>query len=220
MKLIEELEREHARIDRVVGSMRTWADRAVAGDAPAADGRKFMRFFEVYAGGLHHEREETVLFPTTWNDLGLKADTPPIVVCIDDHHELAALLQSMKSLLEKKALATAEMREVQQLAIRYSHILWAHIDAENSVLFPEIELRLRHAGIRELPSRPMTADEESAAALGDLLIERYPPSDDGTIVRGEGCAMCPAYLAACSGIEREWWNEWEWEELDEHVAAS
>src|SRR5512140_1674279 len=117
MKLIEELQREHARIDRVVGALRTWADRAVAGEAPAEDGRKFMRFFTVYAGELHHEREETVLFPTVWKELGLPADSPPIVVTVDDHHELAALLECMKSLLEADPISDGELHEVRQFAV-------------------------------------------------------------------------------------------------------
>lgn len=32
-------------------------------------------------------------------------------------------------------------------------------------------------------------------------------------MRGESCAVCPAYPNACAGIEREWWSESEWEEF-------
>jgi hemerythrin-like domain-containing protein len=220
MKIFTELRREHELIDRVAGAMRTWASRAVHDDAPLEDGRTFIRFFEVYTGGLHHEREEAILFPTVWNQLGLRADTPPITVTIDTHHELAALLACMKSLIEKKRPSAREIAELEQYAVRYTRILWLHIDGENSVLFPEIEERLRHAGIRELPTRTLTADEQEVMKVGEELLHRYPPSDDPEIVRGEGCAMCPAYLATCSGIEREWWNEWEWEELEERIAST
>ena len=47
-----------------------------------------------------------------------------------------------------------------------------------------------------------------------------PPLDDVTIPRGDGCVCCPAFTGACRGLEQEWWNEWEWEELENHVAAS
>jgi hypothetical protein len=39
-------------------------------------------------------------------------------------------------------------------------------------------------------------------------------------VRGEGCVVCPSYGDTCAGIEREWWNEWEWEELSERVGGA
>ena len=219
MKIITELRREHDLIDRVAGAMRTWISRAARGDAPPDDGRNFVRFLEVYAGGLHHDREETVLFPAVRIQQELRADTAPISVTVETHHELAAILDSMKSLLAKPEPSPNDMAELEQFAVRYTRLLWHHIDAENSVLFPEIENRLKRAGIHELPVRSLTAEEEQGATIGLELVRRYPPSDDPEIVRGEGCAMCPAYMAACRGIEREWWNEWEWEELKGRVTA-
>ncbi len=220
MRIMTDLSGEHDLIDRVAGSMRTWISRAVRGDAPVDDGRTFIRFLEVYAHGLHHDREEIVLFPTVWSRLDLRADTAPIAVILDTHHQLAAILECMKALLEKPEPSAPELAELERFAIRYSRMLWHHIDAENSVLFPEIERRLNHAGIHELAVRSLTAGEEQAAAAGEELVQRYPPSDDSEIVRGEGCAMCPAYLSACAGIEHEWWNDWEWEELKERMEVS
>lgn len=220
MRIFEELRREHDLIDRVAGSFRTWVAQAIGGDAPVEDGRKFAEFFKVYTGGLHHDREEMVVFPTVWTTLGLRPDTAPITVTIDAHHELSALLECIRSLVEQPKLSGQALQEVENLATRYTRLLWNHIDAENSVLFPELENRLLHAGVHELPTRPMSDAEERAAAAGQELIHRYPPSDDTEIVRGEGCAMCPEYLASCAGIEREWWNEWEWEELEERVAST
>jgi hypothetical protein len=126
----------------------------------------------------------------------------------------------MKLLLERNGTSGREIAEVENYAIRYTRILWMHIDAENSVLFPEIEERLRHAGIHDLPTRVLTDNEQAVMKSGEELLRRYPPSEDAEIVRGEGCAMCHAYLATCAGIEREWWNEWEWEELEERIAST
>ncbi len=219
MKLIDELKSEHERIDRVAGSLRTWVNRLLQGDAPVAEGRKFTRFFEVYVGNRHHRLEEEVLFPAVWNQLSLAADSAPVNVLVETHHELAALLDCMKFLLRKDSLTRNELGELETLAIRYSRTLWSHIDAENSVLFPELELRLAHAGVHELASAIITRDEEDAGILGDALVHTYPPAEDANLVRGEGCAMCPAYMDSCRGIEREWWNEWEWEELEERVTS-
>ncbi len=140
-------------------------------------------------------------------------------VLVETHHELAALLDCMKFLLRKDSLTKNELGELETLAIRYSRTLWSHIDAENSVLFPELETRLTHAGIHDLASAIITRDEEDAGILGDALVHTYPPAEDANLVRGEGCAMCPACMDSCRGIEREWWNEWEWEELEERVTS-
>jgi hypothetical protein len=31
--------------------------------------------------------------------------------------------------------------------------------------------------------------------------------------------MCPAYGVSCNGLEREWWNESEWEEIHERLTG-
>jgi hemerythrin-like domain-containing protein len=219
MKLINELKAEHDLIDKVAASMRTWVNRLLQHEAPVADGRKFMQFLDVYASGRHHAREEQILFPRVWNELALRADSAPVTVLVGAHHEIAALLDCMKFLLRKDVLSRNELGELETLAIRYTRTLWSHIDSENSVLFPELETRLLHAGIHELPTPAMRRDEEDAAVLGEALVHAYPPSEDTNLVRGEGCAMCPAYMESCRGIEREWWNEWEWEELQERVTS-
>jgi hemerythrin-like domain-containing protein len=219
MKLIDELRAEHDLIDKVAASMRTWVNRLLQGDAPVADGRKFMDFFSVYAGARHHGREEQILFPRVWNELALPADSAPVSFLVETHHELSALLDCMKFLLRKDNLSRNELGELETLAIRYTRTLWAHIDSENSVLFPELENRLLHAGVHELAAPPIKREEEDARIAGEALVHVYEPAEDANIVRGEGCAMCPAYMESCRGVEREWWNEWEWEELRERVTS-
>jgi hemerythrin-like domain-containing protein len=216
MRLLDELRAEHVRIERLVGSLRTFADRFLSGEAPTPDGLEILRCLGVYAGGYHHDREELVLFPALQNEASLPT-RGPIEALLDDHHITAALLAEMKEILGSAAPDAARLREA---AVRYSHILWLHIDAENSVLFPESEARLARVGVRELESRPPTPEELAAAESADRLAVLYPPLEDPDVVRGDGCALCPRYGESCDGIEREWWNEWEWEEMDDHIAAS
>ena len=211
MLLLEDLRREHVRIDAVLGSLRTWADRLVSGDAPLSDRDLFLNFFSVYAGTFHHEREEELLFPALAREATLPADRGPIAVLLDDHARMAKVLDRLA--------ASAGTDEVRRLCIEYSHALWMHIDVENSVFFPESEHQLRRNGVYELEARSATPEEAAAAAAGDVLIALYPPLPSDAI-RGDGCVMCHAYGDTCRGLEREWWNEWEWEEMSEHVAAS
>ncbi len=216
VKLLDELRSEHVRIESLVGSLRRFADGFAAGEAPREDGLEILRVLAVYAGGFHHDREELVLFPALETEASLPR-RGPIEGLLDDHHKTGALLTAMTAAL---AAAEPDARRFREAAVRYSHILWLHIDAENSVLFPESEARLARAGVRELEGRGATAEELAAGEAADRLALLYPPLEDPDVVRGDGCALCPRYGESCDGIEREWWNENEWEEMDSHVAAS
>jgi hemerythrin-like domain-containing protein len=218
MQLIQDLQGEHLLIERVVGSLRTWADAFGEGRAPVEDGRAFLRFFRLWAGAFHHAREEDCLFPALQKVLGLPADRGPVAVILRDHHEMAGLLDELEVLVGPDAPAEAPTR-VPAVAKAYSHHLWHHIDAENTVLFPESEHRLVRHGARELAGRAPTEAELAAKREGEVLLERYPPIEDLEVFRGEGCIMCPAYGVSCNGLEREWWNESEWEEIHERLTG-
>jgi hemerythrin-like domain-containing protein len=219
MQLLDDLSREHELIDAALGAFRTWAARLEAASAPLSDGTLFLRFFRTYAGKFHHEREEEILVPALVMEAQLPASRGPIRVMLEDHHAMAAVLDRVGTLLEGATLAPEQRVELAGRVIAYSHLLWHHIDAENTVLFPEADVQLRRNGVRELPSRAPSPDEAEAAEAASRLIVRYPPMEPD-VPRGEGCALCPAYGDRCSGVEREWWNEWQWEEFDDHIGAS
>jgi hemerythrin-like domain-containing protein len=201
MGLLDELRSEHLLIEKMVGSLRTYAAQG-AGDG--ADGAAFLRFFRLYAGRFHHAREEEVLFPALVA-AEVPADRGPLKVLLDAHHAMASLLGAMD------AGITLELAE------RYGRALLHHIDAENSVLFPESEIRLRSRGGAQLPSREPDDEEAAAGAEGEQLLQRYPPSELPGIFRGDGCVACAAYGDSCDGIEREWWSELEWEDALERM---
>lgn len=197
MQLLDELRKEHALIERMAGSLRTCAlqpDRA--------DDAAYLRFFRLYAGRFHHAREEDVLFPALVAT-EVPGDRGPLKVLLDAHHAMALILDAMESGL------------TPELAERYGRALLHHIDAENSVLFPESEIRMRGKG--ELASRAPDAEEEAARALSDALLAKHPPSEFPGLFRGEGCVACAAYGETCDGIEREWWSELEWEDALERM---
>lgn len=199
MQLLDDLRGEHVLIERVVGSLRTFAS------GPARDpedGAAYLRFFRLYAGRYHHAREEEVLFPAL-AATEVPADRGPLKVLLDAHQAMARILDAME------AGVTLELAE------RYGRALLHHIDAENSVLFPESEIRLRARG--ELPSRPPDAEELAARAEGERLADQYPPSEFAGIFRGDGCVACAAYGESCDGIEREWWSELEWEDARDRM---
>jgi hemerythrin-like domain-containing protein len=216
MLLIDELQAEHELIDAAVGALRTYVRARTAGTAPAEDGAGFVRFFRLYAAQFHHAREEETLFRALVDQADLP-EAGPIATLRDDHRRTGALLDQIEALIARDALDADSARRLDQLAAEYSHALWHHIDAENSVLFPESEARLRKSGILELPSRAMTLEEQHARDTGAALVRTYPPLADSTIVRGDGCVCCPALVEGCPGLEHAWWSEFEWDELADHL---
>jgi hypothetical protein len=201
VKILDDLRAEHALIERVVGSLRTFA---AAPERDPSDAAAYLRFFRLYAGRFHHAREEDVLFPALIAT-EVPGDRGPLKVLLDAHHAMARMLDAMDGGI------------TPALADRYGRALLHHIDAENSVLFPESEIRLRSAGGASLPSRAPDGEEAAARADGERLAAKFPPSEFPGIFRGDGCVACAEYGDGCDGIEREWWSELEWEDMLERM---
>ena len=85
------------------------------------------------------------------------------------------------------------------------------------MLLPEAETRLRRAFVRELEGRSATPEEQEAREQGIRLCAAYPPLVDRDVLRGDGCVHCPSFGDGCRGLEREWWNPWEWEEFEDQM---
>ena len=213
MRLIHELRAEHEAIERALGSLGTWVERRAKGEGEPGDGDGFLRFFRHFAGTWHHAREEDTLFPALEKHLELPPDSGPLFSIVDQHHRMARTLDEMEPLLVSGG-EPAGIARLRELAGRYAHDLLAHIDAENSVLLPESEERLRQAGVHELSMRQPTEEELAAKAEGERLAGLYPPTPVAGAVRGEGCVICPSYGTTCGGLEREWWTDDEWEAFE------
>lgn len=223
MRLIEDLRAEHELIEQVVGSLRTFVTARLAGQGDPADGARFMAFFRRFAGDFHHDKEEVVLFAALAERAEVPADRGPIAALTGEHRRMGGLLDEMAGLIDNPVNGSlaeaADQARLQDLAVDYSRPLWRHIDAENSVLFPEGQERLRRFHVRELPSRPMTPEEASAREVGLQLVALYAPLHDAEVPRGDGCVACPSYGTACDGLEREWWTELEWEDMHDRMSS-
>ena len=216
MRLIDELRAEHEVIEKVLGALRTYAERRAGGDAGPEDAEGFLRFFRLFAGDYHHAREEESLFPALETHLELPPDSGPLFSIRDQHHRMAATLAELGPRLAGELRTKEDRESVLDLATRYAHALLLHIDVENSVLLPESEERLRRSGVHELEGRSPGAEELAARAEGERLSAVYPPVHDPAALRGEGCVICPSYGTTCGGLEREWWTDDEWEAFENH----
>lgn len=211
MKLVDELRDEHVLIERVAGSLRSYASERLAGRGDSADGAGYLRFFRLYSGGFHHAREEDTLIPALVAHAEIRADSGPVVSILLQHREMEKVLAEAEPFLAAPGGTVAGSDRLLDLVTTYARALWLHIDAENSVLFPESEERLRRSGVPELRGRAPTPEEAAAGVEGERLATRYPAVHDPGAIRGDGCAVCPSHGVTCEGVEREWWSEWEWE---------
>ena len=199
--LIRQLMAEHEVVERVVGSLFRWSLEGQEKD-PGARG-VYLRFFREWVAGLHHRQEEDILFPALVDRVEVPSDRGPLRIVKDEHEVEAGLVAA----LEAASAGAETARVVKELA----HLLWAHIDKEDSVLLYEAGERLGRAGALDLVGREATEAEDEAREAAESLVERWPPLEDDDLFRGDGCMACSAYGATCSGVEKEWWNEWEWE---------
>lgn len=217
MQLIEDLRAEHDLIEQVAGSLRTFVEARIAGGGEPSDGGRFMAFFRRYAGDYHHAREEEVLFRALVEQAEIPGERGPVAALTGEHRRMGGLLDGLEPLLASPLEDAAGRARAQELAVDYSRSLWHHIDAENSVVFPESQERLRRFRIHELPSRPPTAAEAAAREAGLALLAAYPPLRDPGVMRGDGCVSCPSYGTTCDGLEHEWWTDLEWEDMRERM---
>lgn len=215
MRLILDLRAEHVVIERALGALRTYVEARLGDGADPAHAAAFLRFFRLYAGRYHHAREENTLFPALLAHLPIRPESGPVRSLFGQHAAMARTLDDMAPLLGGPLGAGDERSRLADLSTRYRHDLLAHIDAENSVLLPESENRLRRAGVAHLDGRGPDAEERAALAEGESLAGLYPPGADADSIRGEGCVICPSYGISCEGLEREWWSEQEWDDFRE-----
>ncbi|MEO8585518.1 MAG: hemerythrin domain-containing protein [Acidobacteriota bacterium] len=214
MGLIEDLRAEHVVIEGTLGALRTYVEARLGERGDPADAGAFLAFFRLWAGRYHHAREEDTLFPALLAHLPIRPDSGPVRSLVDQHAAMARTLEEMAPLL---ADSRGQGTRLLELSTRYRRDLLAHIDAENSVLLPEAEARLRGAGVPDLRGRAADLEESAARDGADRLVALYPPSEDAGAIRGEGCIICPSYGISCEGLEREWWSEEEWDDFRERA---
>lgn len=199
--IIGQLIAEHEVVERAVGSLYRWATEGQAADPGAREA--YVEFFRVWAKGFHHNQEEAILFPALIEHAEISSDRGPLKVLTDEHEREVELVDQLEG---------ADQGEPTVVAAReLAHLLWMHIDKENSVILPEAGERLIRNGIGSLEGLAEGPDEVAVRKAIERLEARWPPMEDDDLYRGDGCMACSAYGNTCGGIEKEWWNAWEWE---------
>jgi len=134
-KAIEDLQNEHQAILSSLQILDTLAGRLHRGlDVQRRDIHDFIAFLREFADKCHHGKEEGILFPALVK-AGIAEKGGPIGVMLSEHAEGRELIKEMETAISGKEDNEKFMRAAKE----YSSLLQAHIEKENSVLFPSAE---------------------------------------------------------------------------------
>jgi hemerythrin-like domain-containing protein len=176
MRATEILQNEHRVIEQVLSCLEVMANRAIAEgklDATSADAA--LDFFQTFADGCHHRKEENHLFPLM-ETKGFPRDGGPTGVMLHEHEEGRHHIQGMRA-----AVANGAVREFAEHARAYVELLRQHILKEDQRLFPmanQVFSSADQASLVESFARVEDKDVEEGAHekyldIADLLAERF-----------------------------------------------
>jgi len=170
MKATEILIREHDLIlrgIRVLEAMARIANNATP--VPAADAGAIIDFIRKFADGIHHAKEEGVLFPAM-EAAGIPRQGGPIGMMLMEHDEGRAAVRKMDEAVSAFGTGPAALEAFSRAAFDYSTLLSNHIFKENNVLF-----RMADQVIPSAQDAVMVAayDEHEAKVAGPGERERF-----------------------------------------------
>jgi hemerythrin-like domain-containing protein len=199
-KAIEVLMNEHRLIERVLGSLETFAIEVEGGLAPerppVAD---YARFFRGFADALHHGKEEDILFQRMI-ERGFPRETGPLAVMLHEHRlgrqHVGALVQVSEG---AGPLAVAETALLLENAGAFVPLLRSHILKEDRILYPMSERLLTGPEMDAMETefeafeKTMRADGtvDRLAALAERLCATFRP-DPGRMAEAAAMAGCGA----------------------------
>lgn len=122
---------EHRTILRIVDEVERECRRVESG-SPLREPfwRDVLRFHDEFDQGLHHQKEEQLLFPAL-EQAGLSPDQGPTAVLRDEHGRIVF----WRSRIEL-ALVARDRTRLATTATSYLETLRTHVLKENQILFP------------------------------------------------------------------------------------
>ena len=138
-------------------------------EVPAESLSRLVDFISAFADGFHHRKEEELLFPALRRQ-GIGEDGGPLEVMHHQHEVERGLIMALRQAVEAMGNGSeTAIRHFVEDARRYTDLLTAHIELEDSVLF-----RLADEVLEEEDKKSLgEAFRQAAFELGPNAIERY-----------------------------------------------
>ncbi|NLC57513.1 MAG: hemerythrin [Armatimonadetes bacterium] len=142
MYATQQLRDEHEGILTVLAVLEQMAEDAAAGRAVNLEhAGQVLDFLRTFADKCHHGKEEEHLFPAL-EAAGFPRNGGPTAVMRMEHDEGRRYIQGMGEALARMRAGQGGEHEFAADARGYVHLLRAHIDKENLVLFTMAEQAL------------------------------------------------------------------------------
>ncbi len=158
---IDDLKREHEAILFTIKVLERMV--ALSGEGKLSDPGDplaLVAFLKEFADKCHHGKEEGILFPAL-EKAGVAREGGPVGVMLAEHERGRAHIRAMEAALGSKG--GIEREAFAREAKGYAALLRAHIDKENSVLFPMGE---RLLGADELARVYRAFEEHEEKVIG------------------------------------------------------
>ncbi len=199
-KAIEVLMNEHRLIERVLGSLETFAIELEGGLAPErALAAEYAAFFRGFADACHHGKEEDILF-RRMIERGFPRETGPLAVMLHEHRQGRQHVGVIFHVGEGVGpLGAAETALLLETAAGFIPLLRAHILKEDRILYPMSERLLTGPEMDAMETefgafeKTMRADGryDRLIALAEKLLASFRP-DAGRMTEAAGIAGCGA----------------------------
>ena len=128
----QNLENDHVQILRLIEVM----ERIAQSDSPNVEHMEMIvKVIREFADGLHHAKEEQLLFPLMVQK-GFSNETGPVAVMLHDHVEGRNFVKGMAEKISLYKLGeTSALKAIYSNMLGYADLLKNHIGKENKVLF-------------------------------------------------------------------------------------
>lgn len=143
MDIFEDLGNEHETITRVLDAFAKYLDAVEAKHGVERhDLFRFVTFFSDYADGIHHAKEEGVLFPALERH-GYAKNMGPLAHIREQHSRERALFARLKrAATDKHAWSDARIGELLATGRELVEFERAHMKKEDDLLYPEAKREL------------------------------------------------------------------------------
>lgn len=200
-KSIEHMMSEHRRIEQVLGSLATFAEKLQAGVAlPREELLKFADFFKNYADRCHHGKEEERLF-LLMNRHGFPREYGPVGVMLAEHTSGRQQVRALAAIGGGSGpLTESEKEQIVAHANEFISLLLSHIQKEDHVLYPMAEQSIPPDQMLKLDASCQEFDQkvvgnkeiERLVRLAHEINQAYPPNLD-VIQAHAGCVGCAGH---------------------------
>ena len=154
---------------------------------------QWVHFIRTFADGMHHSKEESILFAEMCNR-GFLRDVGPIAVMLNDHEEGRNLTSQLADIAQAEGpLNEAELYRLLTAAQGYCQLLRSHIQEEDNVLYCMALQRLDEAVLRKLALEFAAIDQSVNVALRQSLVAWANGNSRDNLAWGTGSQLIPLH---------------------------